>query len=115
MPLRHRVHSGTELTNAAQTLLTFSNNLVEGGAILWGFMIVNRSASDRQVTVHLVASGGGPAESNCIYEETIPARSSVAIQGPFHENSGAFVSALSTVADSDVGVRLTASEEFLGG
>ena len=113
MPLRHRVHAGDELDLSAKTLLTFGDNLVEGGAILWGFTIVNRSASSRTVFVSLVPAAGSPAESNCIFEEVIPPHSTVGFGGPWHENSLAFISATTDNASSDVGIRVTASEEYL--
>lgn len=116
MPLRHLVHSGTELSDSAQTCLTFADNLTEGGAILWGGVLVNRSSTDRRITVHLVASGGSPSETNCIYEETVRAHKTKVLKGgPWHENSGAFVSAIGESGTVDVGFRITASEEYHAG
>lgn len=112
MPLRHLVHSGHELTNAAQTLLTYSDNLVEGGAIFWHFTIANRSAVSRLVTVHFVPLGDSPTESNCVFDQYIPAHRTKVYGGVMHGNSGWFISAISDNANSDVGIRVTASEEY---
>ena len=116
MPLRRRVHEGTELTSTATTLLTFSDNLVEGGAVLAQATIANRSGSRRRVTIHFVVSGGSPAESNCIFEEYVPPNRTVTCPGgPWWMNSGAFVSAICDAVDPDVAVRITAFEEYLQG
>lgn len=115
MPLRHRVHAGTEFTNSSQTFLTFGDNLVEGGAILWGFILTNRDSAQHRVTVHLVPSGGSPTETNCIFELFIPPNDTVGVNGPFHEDSGATVRGISDAADPNCGIRITASEEFISG
>jgi hypothetical protein len=111
MSLRDRVHDGTELTNAAQTLLTFGLNLTEGGAKLWGFTVANRDTVEHRVTVQFVPFGASPTESNCIFEEIVLARSTIGVSGPWFGNSQYYVSAVSDDADSDVSVRVTASEE----
>ena len=114
MPWRRIVHSGNELTNVAQTLLTFGDFLVQGGAVLKSMSIVNRdAAAAHRVSVHLVPFGGAPTESNCIFNEIIPPDATVTpVEGPWHEDSKAFVSAISDVADPNVGIRLTAAEEY---
>src|SRR5262245_7000740 len=107
MPLRHLVHDGTELSDSPQPCLTLSDKLVAGGAILWSFIIVNRSGDNRKITVHLVPSGGSPSETNCIFDETVRARRSKPSKGgPFHANSSAFISAVGETGTVDVGFRI---------
>jgi hypothetical protein len=112
VPVRNLVHAGTELTNSSQTLLTFGDNLEEGGAVFEGAVAINKDSSRHLVTVHLVASGGSPTESNPIFEEYVPANSTVYIPGPFRGNSGATVRAVSDAADSHVGIMVTCHERY---
>lgn len=116
MAIRRRVHDGTELSNALQTLLTFSDNLVEGGAVVVAGTISNLDAARRQVKVYLVPSGSAAADANCIYNEYVPPGRTVSMPGgPWWGNSGAFVQAISDAAGSNVGVRITGFEEYQAG
>ena len=114
MAWRRVVHAGTELTASLQTLLTFATGLTTGGAVLRSFSVANDDSSAHLVKVYLIASGGAAAPSNLIFEETVPANTTVTpMRGPWQGNDGAFVQAISDLADSNVGVRLTVAEEFL--
>jgi len=115
MPWRRRVHLGTELDNTEQTLLTFGDNLTEGGAVLKCVTISNRSSSTRRVTLWFVPFSSVASESNTFYEEYVPPNSTEIIEGPWHGDSGSFIKAAADAANSDVGVRLTAAEEFNAG
>ena len=114
MAWRRVVHAGTELTATLQTLLTFATGLTAGGAVVRSLSIANDAASARLVKVYLIASGGSAAPSNLIFEDTVPANTTMTpIRGPWQGNDGAFVQGISDTADSDVGVRLTCAEEVL--
>ena len=112
MPLRHREHVGTSLSNALQTLLTFADNLVEGGAITWGFIIVNNDSAAHAVQVYIIPSGAAAATAYLRWAGSVPAGESVAINGPFHNASGAFIQAISDAASPVTGIVVTASEEY---
>lgn len=113
MPLRHRTHAGTLLTNALQTLVTFSGGLIEGGAITWGFMLVNNDAVAHAVQVYVVPSGGAAADAYLKFSGSVPAGESVAVNGPFHNDSAAFIQAISDAALPKTNITVTASEEYL--
>ena len=112
MPLRHRVHAGTSLSNALQTLLTFGANLVEGGAITWGFLVVNNDATAHSVQVYIIPSGLAAGTAYLRWSGSVPAGESVAINGPFHNDSSAFIQAISDAASPVTGIVVTASEEY---
>lgn len=113
MPLRRRVHTGDLLTNVAKTLITFGNNLTEGGAIARNISINNLDGSRHHVTIHFVPSGQIPSETYCIYEDYVPANSPVIIEGPWFRDSGAYLSAISDAATTHVVVQVTAAEEYI--
>lgn len=116
MPLRRLVHDGTELTNAEQTMVTFSANLTQGGAVVEGITLSNRSANRIQVTVHFRASGASATEANTIFEEYIPPHRTVtAPGGPWWADSSAILSAVSDSATSKVGVHASCFEEYIAG
>lgn len=112
MPLRHREHEGTSLDNTLQTLLTFNGNLVEGGAITWAFMIVNNDAAAHTVKLYIVPSGGAAATAYLKFSGSVPAGESVAVNGPFHNASSAFIQAIADAAVPVTGVTVVASEEY---
>lgn len=112
MPLRHRVHAGTALSNALQTLLTFGDNLVEGGAITWGFLIVNNDVSAHSVQVYIIPTGAAAATAYLRWSGSVPAGESVAVNGPFHNDSLAFIQAIADAAAPVTGIVATASEEY---
>ena len=115
MPLRHRVHEGTALTNALQTLLTFGDNLVEAGAITWGFGIFNDDTVDHVVRVYIVPTGLAAGVAYLKFKGNVPAGEGVTMSGPWHNASGAFIQAISDAAVSNTSISVTATEEYAQG
>ena len=84
----------TALTTSLQTILTFSGGLDTGGGILQGVKLVNRSATDRTIQIHVIESGGSADNANMWDEVFVPANSSVVTQGIAYCDSAAFVQAI---------------------
>ena len=110
--LRRRVQTTPQqIDSTATTLVTFSENLVEGGAIVVGFSITVNGASARIVKVRLVPNGATPGDEHNIYHQSVAAATTVTRKGPWWENSGATVVGLTDNATNDVTVTPTCFEE----
>ena len=114
--LRRRVQTTpTQVGSAGATLLTFSDKLVEGGAIVRKFTICNNASAARVVRVRLVPSGGTAGDQHNLYNQSIAATTTVQVSGPWWENSAATLQALTDNAATDVTVTPTAFEEVQQG
>lgn len=112
--LRRRVQTTPQQidnTGTGTTLLTFGENLVEGGAIVVGFSICVNGASARVVKVRLVPSGATPGDEHNLYHQSVAAATTVTRKGPWWENSSATLVGLSDNAANDVTVTPTCFEE----
>lgn len=114
MAFRRLVHDGDELTTTAQLLLTFSDKLTAGGAVLQGITLNNLTSSDQTATLHLVKTGDSPAESNVIADYKLIAHEHITLRGPWYADSLAEVWGINDNNDA-VSVRVTAVEQFQEG
>lgn len=84
--------TGHALSSSYATLLTFSASATSGGAMVMGGTIVNTSASNRVVIIQLIPSGQSASTAYIIFQETVPAGSTVPIPGgPWPASASAFV------------------------
>lgn len=113
MPLRRRVHDGTDLSATPQTVFTFGTNLTEGGGILLALTMTNTGISNQtKVTLTLVPFGVTSAQQHTLFDSYILPGDTFVLRGPWFAESGAFISAQHDGA-SDVMVKVTAIEEYL--
>lgn len=103
--------TGHALTTSLATILTFSASAVAGGAKVLGATAVNTGATNRIMTIELIPSGQSAASAYIIFQDVVPANSTMPVPGgPWPASASAFVQAKQDVG-TDVILRVHALEE----
>lgn len=103
---------GHTLSNAVQTIVTFSASAIAGGAKVLGATMTNTGGTVRTISIYLIPTGQAAADIYLIFKGPIGINdTSVAPGGPWPASASAFVQAKQD-AGTDVILRVHAFEEI---